>query len=343
MNTPGSGVGGRGWVRRGLRALGWAAALLLCAYVAAGAWAWAPGGGAIRLAIGGLVFAWCFGLGFVRSAGWRAWAGRGAIVLGLVLLALPRPRLDRTWSPDQARLPTVVRETPTRWRIGDVRHAVYATAQRYDVAWEERAIDLDRLDEAWFGVTTFAPGSAIGHVFLSFGFRRDDGGHDHLAASVEIRKEVGERYSPLTALFRRYELAYVLADERDVVGLRVLHHGDDTYLYPVHATPEQLRLVFADVVARAVVLGERPEFYHTLASTCASNLVAHLERHWPGVVPRWDPRVLLPGNADALALERGLIAFDGGIDAARARFRVDPAVARAWAAHPAFSARIRRR
>ena len=51
---------------------------------------------------------------------------------------------------------------------------------------------------------------------VSFGFA----GKDYLAVSIETRKEKGESYSTLAGFFRQYELYYVVADERDVIGVR---------------------------------------------------------------------------------------------------------------------------
>jgi len=54
------------------------------------------------------------------------------------------------------------------------------------------------------------------HTFVSFGFKSGD----FLAISIEIRKEKGESFSAWRGLLKRYELMYVIADERDVIKLR---------------------------------------------------------------------------------------------------------------------------
>ena len=73
-------------------------------------------------------------------------------------------------------------------------------------------------------------GPAIAHTFLSFGFA----GGDHLAISIETRKEKGEGYSTVKGFFRQYELYYVVADERDVIRLRTNYRHDppeQVYVY----------------------------------------------------------------------------------------------------------------
>ena len=66
----------------------------------------------------------------------------------------------------------------------------------------DRTYDLNDLQSVDFIVVPFSdmPGGA--HTFLSFGF----GGRDYLAVSVEIRKERGEEYKPLTGILRQFEI-----------------------------------------------------------------------------------------------------------------------------------------
>ena len=83
-----------------------------------------------------------------------------------------------------------------------------------------------RLD---FMVERFHPSDAPAHTFLSFGF--EDG--EQVCVSVEIRRERGESFAPLRALYRQYELLYVVADERDVLLLRTNHRkGGRVFLFP---------------------------------------------------------------------------------------------------------------
>ena len=90
-------------------------------------------------------------------------------------------------------------------------------------------------------------GPAIAHVFLSFGF-----GDEHLAVSIEARKERTEGYTTLGGFFRQYELVYVVGDERDLVRLRTNYRKDppeDVYLNRLKGTIEQARRFFLDYVA----------------------------------------------------------------------------------------------
>jgi ribosomal protein L20 len=56
---------------------------------------------------------------------------------------------------------------------------------------------------------------AIAHLFVTFG-----SGDDHLAISVEARKDRTKPYATLPGFFRQYELVYIVAAERDVIRVR---------------------------------------------------------------------------------------------------------------------------
>jgi hypothetical protein len=64
------------------------------------------------------------------------------------------------------------------------------------------------------------------------------GDREHIAFSIETRKEIGETYSAILGFFRQYELIETVADERDVIRLRTNYqHGEDVYLYHSTAGP----------------------------------------------------------------------------------------------------------
>jgi hypothetical protein len=223
-----------------------------------------------------------------------------AVGYGILALVI-RPSNDRNWSPDQERL---VRATfvDDSVHIANARNARYRSVSDYDVHWEDRSYDLRRLESVWFIVEPFSDLRGPAHTFLSFGFA--DG--QHVAISVELRKEVGETFHPLRGLLRQYELQYVVGDERDLIGLRANHRRDSVFVYPVRTTPEKMRELFRAMLERANGLAERPEFYNTLWSSCTTNIVAHINDIAPQRVP-FSFKVLLPAYSDELAYDLGLL------------------------------------
>jgi hypothetical protein len=246
-----------------------------------------------------------------------------------------RPSHERAWMPEHARLPHAEIDG-ARVRIHDVRAFRYDAAGAPLPAYETRTVDLDALETVWFVLTPFErERRGPAHAFLSFGFADSQ----HIAISVEARREAGEAYSLAGGLLKRFELAYIIGDERDLIGNRVLVQDDDVYVYPIRATRAQVRTLFVDMIEAANRLYERPAFYGTLRRNCTTVILEHVNRIATRRI-RYGPRVLLPGHSDELALELGLIDTDLSIDAARERFRVNERVER-YAEDPLFSLLIR--
>ncbi|HEX2451013.1 MAG TPA: DUF4105 domain-containing protein [Gemmatimonadales bacterium] len=271
----------------------------------------------------------------MRKLRWFLIAAAVAAAGVVMWLASRRPTNERSWSPDHALLPRATFDE-SRARIVGVRNFRYLTDGTVKPAYEERSYDLNRLESVWFVLVPFSTRwRAPAHSFVSFGFNDSQ----FVGISVEARRESHEIYSVIAGLFRRYELMYVVADERDLLLRRVLKDRNDVYVYPVRATPEKARELFVAMVRRANELAERPEFYNTITNSCTSNIVAHVNAIAPGRIPAgW--RTLLPGYADEVAIELGLIDANGSVEEARRRFRVNDRAER-YASDAAFSLRIR--
>jgi hypothetical protein len=167
-------------------------------------------------------------------------------------------------------------------------------------------------------------------------FEFDDG--RHLAVSVETRKETGESYSTVQGFFRQYELAYVFADERDVIRLRTRFRNEDVYLYRTTIGPEQARAVLMSYVRTANALAGRPQFYNALTSNCATNVLDHARE---GEMPaRMSLDVLLSGYAARQAYRNGRLDTSLPFEELERRSHVN-AAALAADADPNFSNAIR--
>jgi len=163
-----------------------------------------------------------------------------------------------------------------QYNLTNIRNNSYVTEDEYVVAYHDRQIRLDEIQSVDFVVAPFVKAPKLAHTILSFGL--DDG--SYLAVSVEVRKELGEKYSPVLGLARQYELTYVLSDERDVIRLRTEHHGANVYVYP--------------------------EFYNSITNNCTTNLAGHVNQVSPGKI-NYGWKVLLPGLSAEYAYELGLL------------------------------------
>ena len=232
------------------------------------------------------------------------------------------PSNDRDWARDQATL-SLVDFDEDAVTIRNIRNFAYRTTDDYVPHTYDRTFDLGKLKTLDFVLEHFggAPGAA--HTFLTFGF--EDG--SHVAISIEIRKEKGEIFNPLSALFKQFELMYVIGDERDLIGLRTNHRHDDVYLYPVRASRENMRAMFVDMLRRTNHLATHPEYYNTLTNTCTTNIVEHIN-HLATRQVGFSLKVLFPAYSDRLAYDLGLIDTDLPLDELRARCRINEAAER---------------
>ena len=249
---------------------------------------------------------------------------------------LRSPSHDRVWSADGERLASIERNGP-EITIHDVRNARYRSTTDYDVAWESRTVRLDELESVWVMVEPFREHPSIGHTILSFGFA--DG--QYLALSSEVRKEPDEEYGIWAGMVGAFELMPLVADERDVFGLRANYRHDDVYLYPLRLTPAERERVFLAALESVETRRREPAFYHTLTSNCTTNMVEVLRAARPDLLPAWHWSYLLPSSFDRLLLDKGLVATDLGLEDARAAFRINPRAGGGADTLPDFSRRIR--
>lgn len=258
------------------------------------------------------------------------------VLLGAFGWTRIRPAADRDWIDLHARAPSLVRDGE-RVTVRDVRTFEWPTDGGDPVLrWEDRAYAIADVATVWFVVAPFETDwRGPAHTFLSFGF--DDG--RYLAVSVEARRERGEVYSMVGGMLKRYELIYILGDERDLIASRVLYQDDPTLLYPVRASREGAQALLRSILDRVEALDRRPEWYGTLRNNCTTAILRHADEVLEQPIG-WSLRVLLPGYSDALALEHGLIDTDLPIERARDTFRINERVRR-FAGAQDFSRRIR--
>jgi len=221
--------------------------------------------------------------------------------------------------------------------IQNVRNCEFLTYHDCLVDYYDRTFDLTQIQSVDFIVVPFSENKAIAHTMLSFGFANGE----HVGISVEVRLEQGEKYDATRGLLGEYELVYVIADERELILSRTEHRNCDVYLYRTTASPEMARKLFTDMLKRANQLQDNPEFYDTLSNNCTTNIVEHINKLVPGRVP-YDLRVILPGYADELGYELGLLDNSVPFAELKKRSRINEVAHRFKDEKgPVFSAKIR--
>lgn len=211
-----------------------------------------------------------------------------------------KPSNERQWQLDVEKL-TYATFQDNLVTVHNIRNFDYSSEFDYKPAYYTKTFDLNKLE----GVDLFAVywmGPAIAHTILSFNF----GTGNHLAVSIEARKEKNEGYSTIKGFFRQYELMYIVADERDIIRLRTNYRKDpveEVYLYSLKGAQEAPKRLFLDYFKDINALNEKPTFYNTLIENCTTTIWLHARAN-PNSVPfSW--KILLSGYVPEYLYEQG--------------------------------------
>ena len=317
-------------------------ALMVLLVVGSGTWAalalWyrLPGGSSVR-ALGSAVSMLLVLLLAALAVDERTWwPWLVLVVLHAVLLRwwiriVPSGR--KPWRDDVARLLTGTAHG-NEVQLDNVRNFRWRSDSDYDVRWEHREYDLNRLTGA-DAVLSYWSGQAIAHAMISFGF--DDG--RHLVFSAEVRKRRDQQYSSLGGFFKQFETILIAADESDIIRVRTNVRGEDDYLYPLRMDHATLRALFLSYVHAANQLAAKPAFYNTFTSNCTT-IVYRMARQIDAGLP-WDVRLLLTGYLPEYLHRVGAVDPDVPVKVLRQRGRISER-ARTSASDADFSRAIRR-
>jgi len=241
-------------------------------------------------------------LAVLIALAWRRW--RWPVFTAYLVLFAPllvwyfgiEPSNERNWQVDVAVLSYAEIEGP-QVTVHNIRNFDYRSETDYTPAYYDKRFDLRKLEGVDL-IAVYWMGPAIAHTFLSFAFA----GGDHLAISIETRKEKGEGYSTIKGFFRQYELYYVVADERDVIRLRTNYRRDppeEVYVYRVQAPIENGRRVFVQYMKQINALRTSPRFYNTLTTNCTTDIwyntlvnAEHLPFSWKMLASGYVPEYL---------------------------------------------------
>ena len=275
----------------------------------------------------------------------------GMFVVVLIWWLSIKSSNDRNWQADVAQ---------TAWAeldgdfvtIHNYRNCEYRAEFDYSCRWVNKHVRLSDIR----GIDLFIVywGSDwIAHPIASFQI----GEYDHVAFSIETRKEQNQPYSAIRGFFKNYALIYTVAPEADLVRVRTNFRkgargqGEDVYLYRTTAGPDWSRLLFLAYVYRINELHEHPAWYNAITSNCttnifteraaADNFVRVPATPLKKLLNKFDWRILLNGKGDKMEYQRGdLVAGGLAFEDLKRRAYIN-AAARATPDPEGFSERIR--
>jgi hypothetical protein len=318
---------------------------LLLTLVIIGAALWGAGFLLFRLSGATAVIA-AIGFGIAALAGLVGiWTGDMRLPLGFAVVFVGlltwwssfQPSHDRNWIPELAKLPSIAREGEAI-TVSNLRDFRWRTEADYDQRWETRRYNLAAVTGADVFLTYWS-GEAIAHLMISFTFSDSV----PLTISIEVRREKGEDWSALAGFFRSYEMAYVAADERDIVGLRTHARREDARLFRLSASGTQARDLLVAYIADINDLAAKPRWYNTLTTNCTTvvyHLVGSVAPGWTFSLPL-DPRVLLSGYLPGYLQQIGAIRQDIPLEELVRRARIGDHARTLSLDDPQFSAKIR--
>ena len=269
--------------------------------------------GVAALTVGALTL-----LGLLRLKAVRVAA---LLVCALALVAYWRltPSNERDWQTDLALLPRA-EISGDEVTIYNVRDFSYRTETDYDPRYVTKKVRLSELSSLDL-FASYWDGFDIAHIFVSFGFANNE----KIAISVEARKTKAQSYSTIGGFFRNYELIYVVAEERDLVGLRTVYRqpNEQVHLLRLAYFKDNAIQLFRNYLERINSLNEQPQFYGTLRTNCTTQVLANAQLGGTRKL-KYDWRVLLSGHMPEYLFDLGSLHKDYSLAELMQRGLVNP-------------------
>ena len=240
-----------------------------------------------------------------------------ALLLPAVLLtgvgastALKSPSLGRQWDEDVRVLAGVDVQADGTVRLTDVRDWRYAVDAIVARPYFDATYDPADIVDAWmYEQVLDGERGLVAHTFIVFEFDSTYADRRWLGLSVETRREVGETYSLVGGVLRRFEVTHIWATERDLVTRRVQYLDYPLRRYRLVLTPEQRARIFTRFAEETRELATRPAWYNTVTRNCTSSLIRYVNEGRPGALPRhWS--WVLTGRVDDYLDELGYLDRD---------------------------------
>ena len=119
-----------------------------------------------------------------------------------------------------------------------------------------------------------------------------------------------------------------MGDERDLIGVRAAHRGEEVYLYQLTTPVPVARAILLDYVDSINQLAEEAAWYNALTHNCTTSIRRHVQN--VAANNPFDWRILVNGYLPQLGYERGRLdqslplGLDQNVLEASGRCRISP-------------------
>ncbi|MFT5698725.1 MAG: hypothetical protein ACI8ZB_001580 [Desulforhopalus sp.] len=277
-----------------------------------------PGPMAIKYCVS-IVFAVLLPAVFIYSRSFIRGTVLSLCVFGVLLFwwQTLTPSNDKDWAPDVAKIShgEIRGDILTMF---NVRNFEYKSEQLYYQHWDTRTYNFNNLEGVDIFLSYWAS-EHIAHTILSWDFGEDG----HLPISIETRKDKSQEYSSVKGFFKQFEIAYIAADEKDIIRLRTNYRKERVYLYRLKASKQQILALLKDYLVKMNSLVNKPQFYNALSHNCTTTIQIHANAIREDAPPPIDWRLIASGHVDELLYDRGVIQTDVPFAELRKASRVD--------------------
>jgi hypothetical protein len=221
----------------------------------------------------------------------------------IVIMYVKTPNMDGNWELGQERLAYIILKNDGKVEIENMRDFAWmADTLKTLVHYGTENFNIGDLKGFSVVESHFSPNNDIAHIFLVFHL---DDGRD-VGVSMESRREVGEGFSLFGGLIAQYELMYVVARGRDLLGLRRVRH-ERMEIYDINVTPKQTQTLFKALISDINEAHRLPKFYHLLTRNCTNEITRTVRRLNPEYHFSFITTTFAPGNVGKMLTEMGVV------------------------------------
>ena len=230
------------------------------------------------------------------------------VSISLIIYSIKSPSNYKKWSLGNSKTASIKINDDqviiNNFRDADWQNIYLTTLKNDDALFKEIEFKLSDIQSLKAVVSHFAILSEIAHIFILFELKDNT----TIGLSVEARKEQGEEYSLSGGLSAKFELIYLMASYRDIVGIRLMR-DEEIYSYPIKSSAKEAQALFKVVATRTNKIGQVPEFYHLFLKNCTTEIVQLVNQIAENKFPRLT-QSFMPGDAGKALYQMGLIDSD---------------------------------